>query len=564
MVLVYFSPFFLLCLFLSLVSPGSSAGWSWTNHGDGGRDGLHDRDPSVGSQDFGSTSSRRRRGKRGSGSGKPQQPRWRSGQVPAPPEFDGDVEVNPFCLRHYKRALERWVRITKEFLPPNEQALRALDMMRGAAALAFEEVDDERYDKDDGIKVLLDDLERHFGEKEIYRRGGVIREYETITRVQGESITAFIRRFRLIERKLQDAQVAPYPDESRAIKFLDGLRLDEKTMSHILLAAGNRYNFQAILDAVRMQFPAGLTLTGMARPGASLSSSSAAPTRKGCGSGRGKGRGWKATFKSWNANEAEDGDYYADHGDEVHEAWETAEHYEDEGSYDTYKQEADPHAEIDVIYENEEAETVDNAEEIEAENTQEILTATSKQMANQKAARGYYDVSNKGKGKKSSKDGKGKGRGGSSGVGNYGYSQTKGKDFNKSKNKAGSEHKGKGFGGDGKSQRQIRFANSQCLGCGSTKHFLRDCPNVTTYQAHLASALAPGSLTEHGDFQSWMVGAGPGGADRGGYGMRERSRSRDDSPGAADDVYEEEVEEEEVGEADDASGSIPHPMSTGE
>ena len=69
------------------------------------------------------------------------------------------------------------------------------------------------------------------------------------------------------------------------------------------------------------------------------------------------------------------------------------------------------HGEIDVIYENEEAETVDNAEEIEVENTQEILTATSKQMANQKAARGYYDVSNKGKGKKSSKDGKGKGRG---------------------------------------------------------------------------------------------------------------------------------------------------------
>ena len=351
---------------------GSSAGWSWTNHGGGGRDGPHDRDPSVGSQDLGSTSSRRRRGKRGSGSGKQQQPRWRSGQVPAPPEFDGDVEVNPFCLRHYKRALERWVRITKEFLPPNEQALRALDMMRGAAALEFEEVDDERYDKDDGIKVLLDDLERHFGEKEIYRRGGVIREYETITRVQGESITAFIRRFRLIERKLQDAQlVAPYPDESRAIKFLDGLRLDEKTMSHILLAAGNRYNFQAILDAVRMQFPAGLTLTGMARPGASLSSSSA-PTRKGRGGGRGNGRGWKATFKSWNANEAEDGDSYADHGDEVHEAWEMAEHYEDEGSYDTYEQEADPHGEIDVIYENEEAETVDNVEEIEAENTQEM------------------------------------------------------------------------------------------------------------------------------------------------------------------------------------------------
>ena len=40
------------------------------------------------------------------------------------------------------------------------------------------------------------DLEKNFGEKEIFRRGGVIREYETLTRVEGESITACIRRFR--------------------------------------------------------------------------------------------------------------------------------------------------------------------------------------------------------------------------------------------------------------------------------------------------------------------------------------------------------------------------------
>ena len=517
---------------------GSLAGWSWTNNGKGGSDGHRERDPDNGSQDFGSTSSKRRRGKRGSGGKQSQQqPRWRSGQVPQPPEFDGDVETNPFCLRHYRRALRRWVRITKEFLPPNEQALRALDAMRGSAALEFEEVDDDRYDMENGIDILLADLEKNFGEKEIFRRGGVIREYETLTRVQGESITAFIRRFRLVERKLQDAQVAPYPDESRAIKFLDGLRLDEKTTSHILLAAGNKYNFQAILDAVRMQFPAGLTLTGMARPGATLSSSSSTPMKRGRG-GRGKGRGWRLAYKSWNANEADEEGGQPEHGDDGHETWETAEHYEDEGLYDTFE-EADPNGYIDVIYENDDAEAVDNAEEIEPEEqaTQEILTATSKQMAGQKAARGYYDVSNKGKGKKSSKDGKNsKGRG--SGPATYGYGQAKGKDSNKGKNKSGNEHKGKGYDGGGKSQRQIRFANSQCLGCGSTKHFLRDCPNVTTYQAHLASALAPGSLNESGEFQSWMVsGSGYGGASGSGDRlrltgdeMRARSRSRDGSP----------------------------------
>ena len=322
---------------------------------------------------------------------------------------------------------------------------------------------------------------------------------------QGESITAFIRRFRLVERKLQDAQVTAYPDESRAIKFLDGLRLDEKTTSHILLAAGNKYNFQAILDAVRMQFPAGLTLTGMARPGTTLSSSTTAPKR-GRG-GRGKGRGWKLAYKSWNTNEIDGGDEdYSGCGDEDgYEAWETAEHY---GEEDDYHDALDDETalENDVIYETNEEEVAEGAEEIHGEDgAQEVLTATSKQMANQKAARGYYDVSNKGKSKKSSKDGKGKGRGSSSSS-TTSFNQSKGKDSsNKGKGKPGNNNKGKGYGDGGKSQRQMRFANSQCLGCGSTKHFLRDCPNVTTYQAHLASAMAPGSLSEFGEFQSWMV-----------------------------------------------------------
>ena len=475
----------------------SSDGWSWTNNE---KVDERNKDNDLASQTS-LTSSRRRRGKKGLGGA---QPRWRSGQVPLPPEFDGDVETDPFCLRHYRRALHRWVRITKEFLPPNEQALRALDAMRGSAALEFEEVDDDRYDVDNGIEVLLGDLEKNFGEKEIYRRGGVIREYETITRVQGESITAFIRRFRLVERKLQDAQVSAYPDESRAIKFLDGLRLDEKTTSHILLAAGNKYNFQAILDAVRMQFPAGLTLTGMARPGTTLSSSTTAPKR-GRG-GRGKGRGWKLAYKSWNTNEDGGDEDYAGHGDgDGYEAWETAEHYGEEDDYhDALEDEAA--LENDVIYETNEEEVAEGAEEIHGEDgAQEVLTATSKQMANQKAARGYYDVSNKGKGKKSSKDGKGKGRGsGSSST--TSFNQSKGKDSNnKGKGKPGNNNKGKGYGDGGKSQRQMRFANAQCLGCGSTEHFLRDCPNVTTYQAHLASATAPGSLSEFGEFQSWMV-----------------------------------------------------------
>ena len=73
--------------------------------------------------------------------------------------------------------------ITAEFLPKNEQALRGREQLRGEAEL---EIADEKYNKEDGTQQLLNDLEESFGEKPLFRQGGVIREYESIGRLQGE------------------------------------------------------------------------------------------------------------------------------------------------------------------------------------------------------------------------------------------------------------------------------------------------------------------------------------------------------------------------------------------
>ena len=203
-----------------------------------------------------------RAGSHGSG-GKAKTAKWRSGAIPPAPPFEGDIDVDPFCLRHYKKRLMRWCLITAEFLPKNEQALRAREQLRGEAELELSEIADERYNKEDGIQQLLNDLEESFGEKPLFRQGGVIREYESIGRLQGENITAFVRRFRLLERKLKDNGVPTYPEESRVIKLLDGLRLDERATAQLLLAAGNKYEMRAILDAIKIQYPAGMSITGL-------------------------------------------------------------------------------------------------------------------------------------------------------------------------------------------------------------------------------------------------------------------------------------------------------------
>ena len=218
---------------------------------------------------------RRRRQRCGSGSSqvgnkKTEEKRWCSGAVPPAPTFEGNVEEDPYCLRHYRRRLRRWVLITREFLPPNEQALRALEQLRGEAELELEEVPDSKFDCADGVEILLKELEVSFGERELFRQGGVVREFENLSRVQGESVTAFVRRFRLLERKLQDNKIPLCPEQARVVKLLDGLRLDERATSALLLAAGNRYHMQSILESIRVQYPAGMSITGVPKGLATL------------------------------------------------------------------------------------------------------------------------------------------------------------------------------------------------------------------------------------------------------------------------------------------------------
>ena len=112
--------------------------------------------------------------------------------------------------------------------------------------------------------------------------------------MQGESVTAFVRRFRLYERKLKDAKLEPYPDETRAIKLLDGLKLDERAASSLLLAAGNRYNFDSIIEAIRI-------LTGLARHPLAVATGRSRPQgRYFAGGSRGRGRGGSFKWKTWH------------------------------------------------------------------------------------------------------------------------------------------------------------------------------------------------------------------------------------------------------------------------
>ena len=455
--------------------------------------------------------SRRKRGSRGGAGSKSssEQKRWRSGQVPQPPSFDGDIEADPYCYRHYKRHLLRWVEITKEYLPGNEQALRALENLKGEAEIEMEEIDDSRYNVENGIQLLLEDLEKTFGAKELFRQGGTIREFESVGRLQGESVHAFVRRFRLLERKLKDNQVPEYPEQARVIKLLDGLRLDERSVSSLLLAAGNRYEMRAILNAISIQYPAGMTITGLPRlrtdrrgrgRGASSSSSTASTTTSTTRAGPSKRwRHWNTTWEEVDNPPDEEVDQYPEYEDVPPDAEDEEQVAGDEGQtgYEDENQdgEDDDWAE-DVPGEGHDAEIDDIHEVLQA------LTVTSKRLASLVQARGYYHTDGKGKGKK----GKGKGRPKGKGKGRGKLTPRPSVSGGKASGKKGQPVSAKGKSKNDNAVHQQRLQGSLCLGCGSADHWLKDCPSYTVQNAQLTSAAIDGLvLDSEGAASVWMV-----------------------------------------------------------
>jgi hypothetical protein len=205
-------------------------------------------------------------------------------------------------------------------LPPNEQALQARDCLLGEAADELEDVPDSRFDCANGIQLLLDDTHEPFCERDVFKPGGHIREYKSITRGNGESVHKFILRFRRFERKLRDAQVAAYPEQSRAIELLDGLRLDEKSMQSVLTAAGNKYDVKKLTDVLSVQHPSGVAVTGQPLRGKDQQGQQ---NRHG---GKGARRG-KQKYSSWNASGE-----YADGGD----SWWHEGGYDDSFDYTIY------------------------------------------------------------------------------------------------------------------------------------------------------------------------------------------------------------------------------------
>jgi hypothetical protein len=442
----------------------------------------------------------RRRGRRGGGSTSSKasstsekKPRLRGGQVPHAPEFSGDIERDPLCLRKYRHRLLRWVRLTRELLPPAEQGLRARDKVTGDAEIELEDISDDRFDCIDGIKNLLADFEEPFGEREVMTRANVIKEYESVTRVQGESVHAFVRRFRQIEMKLKDHKVPAYPDETRAIKLMTGLRLDEKANQMLLTSAGNVYDFNKIKNAIKIQYPFNTTVTGATLPSKRHNNNNGYKGKGGHRPASG-GKGFRRRPYSNYPAEYENGEEGAEDGllpiEEEPADGQADEGYEYVEDYDQAAADEEGYDPADY----DQAAADDQQEEPDASallaDCANALTMTADRLKGLTQSRGYFKPKGGGKGGGKGKKGGGKSKSGGKTGGKAGGAKARGKGDHRPS--PAPNH------GNLNVQRNKLKGTTGCLNCGDLEHWIKDCPKMNNASNNLADAqqvmLASGSV----------------------------------------------------------------------
>ena len=111
---------------------------------------------------------------------------------------------------------------------------------------------------ENGIEKIIDELRPHFEEKQFVSKQQALRNFEVIARKPGESLTTYITRFKTTEAMVKGAGVQQYIDpESRAFKFINTAKIDGRTRNTILGTAGHVWDFNRIVEAIKVLYPGG-------------------------------------------------------------------------------------------------------------------------------------------------------------------------------------------------------------------------------------------------------------------------------------------------------------------
>ncbi|CAK0884583.1 unnamed protein product [Prorocentrum cordatum] len=129
-----------------------------------------------------------------------------------------------------------------------ELALDLSDVITGEGAEMIESLEWTRLYSQDGIDLVINSL-AVFDEQQILQVGDLMEEYEEVERLPGELLAAYVAHFKDLEMRLKRAERPAQQGQFRAFKLLRSSCLSPEVRRNLLLATGNEYDFDRLVQA---------------------------------------------------------------------------------------------------------------------------------------------------------------------------------------------------------------------------------------------------------------------------------------------------------------------------
>ena len=183
--------------------------------------------------------------------------RWRGGQIPQPPLWKYDRDD----VRAYSKFVKKvsiWQLQASPYVSPKEMSLLLYNSLQGEAEQELEHTAIEDIHHEDGVQVILQALKAPMEQKIVYQKRRFLHEFEVLRRFGGETMRAYVNRFRRSQRLLKSVGIDithTYDSESLGARLLDRSGLSQEAQRLLLVGTNQKLEFELLSEAMLLQYP---------------------------------------------------------------------------------------------------------------------------------------------------------------------------------------------------------------------------------------------------------------------------------------------------------------------
>ena len=183
--------------------------------------------------------------------------RWRGGTPPHPPTWSYDKD-DLRAYNKYVKKVEIWMLQVAPYMTKKEAALQLYGALQGEAEQELEHTPVSEIYCDDGVQKILSALQAPMEQKQIYQKRRYLHEFENLRRNHGETLRAYVNRFRRVQRSLRSVGIEvsyTYDSESLGARLLDRSGLSHEQQRMLLVGTSQSLAFDQLAEAMVLQFP---------------------------------------------------------------------------------------------------------------------------------------------------------------------------------------------------------------------------------------------------------------------------------------------------------------------